>query len=392
MTLVPAKEKLPVEATDAGIRVRDTSQIIDKLYDAVVDLDLWPEVIRNIADAVGAAGSALLSNTQGRGVWVRVDPAARTLFEQRFISRNPMHAYVSRARAKREYRPSVITEHDIAAQIDIRHTEYFNEFLVPFDGPVSLAFDLGVSAKGTTAALNLSRTARKGAFEDAHIEAARTLHPHLMRAFWLSLKLAEKQRTRGGAFSLVEHATFAVMLLDAGGMIVHANAAAERMLRERNGLRVEGRNLCALRSDNTATLQRIITGAAIERKGGNCTISRPMRLPLSVTVTPISDDNTGFFEMMPSAIVCAFDPTMPQSFSTKHLQEMFGLSGAEARVGVKLLEGLDQKEVAAALGVSFFTVRAHLSQIFQKTHTNRQAEFVSLAMRAVNPRLFGAMQ
>ena len=391
LTLYPAREKLRWKPTDAGTRVRDLSPVIDKLYDAVLDVDLWPDAIRDIADAVGATGSALLSNTQGRGVWVRVDPAARALFENRFISRNPMHAYVTRARAREGYRASVITDRDIAEQVDIRRTAYFNEFLLPYDGPVSLALDLGVNPKGSTAALNLSRTKKQGSFDNEHVRAARALHPHLMRAFWLSLKLAERQPLRDGAFALVERSGFAIMVIDGDGRVAHANAAAERLLRERNGLRTEGQFLCALRSDATAALQKLIADAILERKGGSCTIARPARLPLAVTVTP-TGHSPGFFEIAQAAIVCVFDHTSPLTFSAKHLREVFGLSEAEARVGMKLIEGLDQKEIATALGISFFTVRAHLSQIFQKTHTNRQAQFIGLVMRSVNPAFFGTMQ
>jgi DNA-binding CsgD family transcriptional regulator len=388
------REKLAVKQRTAGIAVLDTSPIIDKLYDAVLDFDLWPNAIEDIADALGGGGSALLSNRGTASIWVRFDPGARTLFESRFVNRNPYSEYVARQRRHRRYKPAIWTDHDISTQMDIRATEYFNEYLRPFDFASSLVMDLG--ARTVTAALNVSRAARKDSFGPKEIAIAKVLQPHLTRAFWLSMKLAEKKRRGDGFMQLLDRCMFAVMLLDGDGRILHANPAGDAMLRERNGLRCEGRQLAALRSDATATLQRLLADAvspdADVRKGGSCCIPRPLRLPLTATVTPLRSDRSTLFETNPSAIVCVFDPTAPLSFSTKHLQEMFGLSGAEARVGVKLLEGLDQKEIAAALSISFFTVRAHLSQIFQKTNTNRQAEFVSLVMRTVNPVLFGAMQ
>jgi DNA-binding CsgD family transcriptional regulator len=374
----------------------DTSPIVDKLYEAVLDLDLWPSAIEGMADALGSAGSALLSNTRAGGLWVRVDPAARALFEQRFMSRNPMHAYVTRARATPGYRPSVISDGDVAALIDIRRTDYFHEFLEPFDGPSALAFDLGLNSDGMTAALNLSRTARQGAFADEQIEAARSLHAHLRRAFWLSVKLSENARIGQGMLALFERSDFCIFLLDHEGRISYANKVGDALVRARNGLRCEGRVLCALRSDAAAKLQNLIANAVSPepgiRTGGQCSLPRPMRLPLTATVTPLRADRPALFEANPSAIVCVFDPTSPMTFSPTHLREMFGLSAAEARVAMKLLEGLDQKEIAQALGISFFTVRAHLSQIFQKTHTNRQSEFVALAMRSVSPALFGYTQ
>jgi DNA-binding CsgD family transcriptional regulator len=367
--------------------------IIERLYDAVLDADLWPSALEYVADAFGGAGSALLSNTKATGLWVRVDPAARSLFEKRFLSCNPVHAYVMRARQSPHYRPAVSTDRDIAMIFDLGRTAYYNEFLRPFDGVNSLAMDLGV--RGMTAALNISRTAKQGPFEATQIATANILHPHITRAFWLSVKLAEKARFGDGILQGLEHATFGVLLLDSDGQIAYANKMADSILRERNGLRSEGRNLCALRSDSTAALQKLIAGAIAPnggKTGGSCSIPRPSRLPLSVTVTPLRNDRAALFEANPSAIVCVFDPTSPFSFSTEHLREMFGLSPAEARVALKLLGGLDQKEIAAALGISFFTVRAHLSQIYQKTNTNRQVEFVGLVLRSINSVLFGHVQ
>lgn len=375
--------------------MRDPSPIIEKLYDAVLDFGIWPEVLGQVSDTLGSAGSALLSSSKQAGVWVRVDPDARKLFEQRFMGRNPIHAYATLARNSPNYRPAISTDRDIARVFNLERTAYFNEFLRPYDGIHSLTLDLGV--RNMTAALNLSRTVKQGPFTEKEVEIAHILHSHLTRAFWLSVKLAGERQLNDGMLGMLERATFAAFLIDGTGHLAHMNAMGATMLRERNGLRCESSTLATMRSDTTATLQKLIAGALSTEpgfdKGGTLAIERPRRLPLTVTITPLrSDTQFELFSPAPVAIVCAFDPTSVVTFSAKHLREMFGLSAAEARVGAKLIEGLDQREIAQALGVSFFTVRAHMSQIFQKTHTNRQAEFVSLVMRTVNPALFGSMQ
>lgn len=374
--------------------MRDTSQLVESLYDAVLDFKLWPTVLEDISDALGGAGSALLSSSKQSGVWVRVDPAARSLFESRFVSRNPIHAYVTLARQSPNYRPIIATDRDIAKVFDLSHSDYFHEFLRPYDGVYSLGLDLGV--RNMTAALNISRTMKQGPFTEQELATAEMLHPHLIRAFWLSVRLAERKRVSDGMLELLEQATFAAFVLEENSRIAHMNASAATMLRAHNGLRCQDSMLATLRSDTTASLRKLIANAvgprAGGRMGGTLTVARHARLPLTVTVTPLRGERPGMFASGPSAIVCAFDPTSTTTFSSAHLQEMFGLSAAEARVGVKLLEGLDAKATAQALGISFFTVRAHLAQIFQKTHTNRQAEFVSLVMRSLNPALFETAQ
>ena len=378
-------------AKAAEARVPDISSIIENLYDAVLDFALWPKAIEDVADALSAGATALLSNSGAIGIWLRFDPGARVLFESRFVNRNPYSAFVARQRQRDGYTPAISTDHDISAQMDIKRTEYFNEYLRPFDFASSLVIDLG--ARGMTAALNVSHTTRQGAFTARELAVAHALHPHLMRAFRLSVKLAERQQLSGGVLELLERATFAVFLLDDNGRVAHSNAAGEEMLRTRNGLRSEDSTLATLRGDTTSALHKLVADAVFAkdgRKGGTLSVARHQRLPLTVTVTPLSAARASPFHDTCAAIVCVFDPAMPMTLPAEHLREMFGLTAAEARVAMKLLEGLDQKAIAQALGISFFTVRAHLSQIYQKTHTARQAEFVALVMRSISP--FGRTQ
>jgi len=59
------------------------------------------------------------------------------------------------------------------------------------------------------------------------------------------------------------------------------------------------------------------------------------------------------------------------------LRARFNLTPAEARVAIALSEGDRPTEVAARLNISRTTVAFHLSNIYLKTGTNRQAELVA---------------
>jgi DNA-binding CsgD family transcriptional regulator len=63
------------------------------------------------------------------------------------------------------------------------------------------------------------------------------------------------------------------------------------------------------------------------------------------------------------------------------LRERFGLTPAQAHIALALLDGGGRRDIAARLGISEATVRAHLSQVFEKTDVHRQAELVRLLMR-----------
>lgn len=62
------------------------------------------------------------------------------------------------------------------------------------------------------------------------------------------------------------------------------------------------------------------------------------------------------------------------------LRERYRLTAREARVALLIAEGHVAKEVATMLGVTVFTVRAHLRNIFAKIGVGRQAALVRVVL------------
>ena len=58
--------------------------------------------------------------------------------------------------------------------------------------------------------------------------------------------------------------------------------------------------------------------------------------------------------------------------------DIFGVTLAEARLTLKLLEGLSLTAGAEALGISRNTARTQLSSVFSKTNLNSQTQLVKL--------------
>ncbi len=58
-------------------------------------------------------------------------------------------------------------------------------------------------------------------------------------------------------------------------------------------------------------------------------------------------------------------------------------------MALALLEGGGPRDVAQSLGISFYTVRAHLVRIYAKTATSRQSELVRVMMRVIGADFAG---
>ena len=74
-------------------------------------------------------------------------------------------------------------------------------------------------------------------------------------------------------------------------------------------------------------------------------------------------------------------PGIPQAV---FLENRFGLTPAQARLVIHLVEGDSLRSSAKALGIKYETVRSYLKSVFQKTGTHRQAELVLTVFSAIS--------
>ncbi|MGH7011970.1 MAG: helix-turn-helix transcriptional regulator, partial [Caulobacteraceae bacterium] len=75
------------------------------------------------------------------------------------------------------------------------------------------------------------------------------------------------------------------------------------------------------------------------------------------------------------------DPLADAGISEQRLANVLGLTAAERRVATALFAGKTPKEIAASLGLSFFTIRGHLVRIYEKTGVSRQADLIRVMTR-----------
>jgi DNA-binding CsgD family transcriptional regulator len=73
------------------------------------------------------------------------------------------------------------------------------------------------------------------------------------------------------------------------------------------------------------------------------------------------------------------------SSRSEAIGKMFKLTPTELRVLLAIVEVGGVPEVAAAFGVAETTVRTHVSNLFEKTGTKRQADLVKLVAGYATP-------
>lgn len=363
---------------------------LDLLYAAACTPQHWGPAMEKLADLLGGSSAALsrfnAADGSGSGITARIDPIMPVRYASHFASRNPFSNHKDARAYVRSWTPKIRFHDDFLPREDVVRTEFYNDFLRP--QRIESSMMIGLAASGfETCVLNINHAT--GTFNAAQVALAQCLHPHLRRAFALSctLGVATDAPSHRDLLQTLDAVAHAILLVDADGRVRHANARAALMLGSTSGLRVENGVLAA--SDRSSARQLLAAiGLATapdahRRSAASLGIVRNGTSALHVSVTPLRGGDHGVFATEALAMVTIKDPDASRDAAGERLQSHYGLTPAETRVALALLDGLRPRDAASQLGVSVQTVRNQLQSLYEKTATSRQAELVLLLDRII---------
>jgi DNA-binding CsgD family transcriptional regulator len=111
--------------------------------------------------------------------------------------------------------------------------------------------------------------------------------------------------------------------------------------------------------------------------GGAMALTRTGKQPLHILISPISPGNR-VFPGDAAATIFLDDPETQPLVPTDVLRKLYGLSPAEARLAVLVLQGHSITEAAEIGQVSRETAKSQMSAVFAKTGTRRQGDLIRL--------------
>jgi DNA-binding CsgD family transcriptional regulator len=198
------------------------------------------------------------------------------------------------------------------------------------------------------------------------------LAPHVCRAVAISDIVGRAHRETQTFRALVDGLAAAVVLVDSEGRIVHANHAADALLGRSSVPFGDALNLDRHQLRQLAQRPDTDSSTAIfETDFGTRYVAHCL---------PLSGGAGAFASLHGDPVVAIFvqpanfdPPSIPQG-----LARAFDLTPAELRIALATLQHERVADVAENLGVSEATVKTHLSHIFSKTDTRRQADIVKL--------------
>lgn len=349
------------------VTLEDFSRIVLTVYDAALTPANWPDVMAEISGALGATGCALITTTgPTRG------PKCASIPTEARDSYRDYYCDVDYVLEAVEASPIGLLRTGPEVIDPQAGTEFDADWMRPNDMRDGLFVRLTDTPVATSFLAAASR--RDAPFATAErMKFTTALLPHLQQAL-----RTEAHLSRSGP-DTDQHG---VVVIGRDGTMLQANDHAHRILTGADGLTLEGSTVTAGRPVVNAALRNSIAAALRDPERDGCrghtlTCGRPSgRRPYVLHILPLRDEGS-----TDAALLLIVDSELNVQPARVVLQQLYGLTRAEARVALLLQNGLSPKAIADRLSVSITTIKTHLQHIYAKTETHRQAELVSVLSR-----------
>jgi DNA-binding CsgD family transcriptional regulator len=371
-------------ARPVGMSIRpQRAPIVNAIYTAALDPCAWPTALSAVHRALGGSSVTSLAYVERLGQGglgftnaEYTDPGWHWQAIQAMEPRCPRFQH-----AALNFRPGAIL-HDAQhghdgprGDADPCYQWYDREL----DARFYVAGTLFQSA-GRHAYIAVQRARHTGAVQDADVRLLRELLPHLRRAVEINHALGQARLSRfeGDALEQLPQATAAI---DGSGRLMACNAALIGILRADDGLQLRDQTLHARRPRDDRLLGRLLARAVFGATSAAMPLPRPSgRRAYGLVAAPVPPGEPFFMARTTAALLFVLDPeALPGPLvSSALLADAFDLTPMQARVAGDLGRGRTLDQVAAALGVSRNTVRAHAREVYRQLGLTRQGDLMAL--------------
>jgi DNA-binding CsgD family transcriptional regulator len=358
-----------------------SEKLLDLIYDAATEQELWRSVLTAIADLTSSHGGILYGQSfAARKVYFdyngRLSEECNRVYQDRHMS-NPW----SNAMAPQPVGRIVLSD-EIIPLSSLRSTLFFEEVLRPQDVAHNAMIRLA-GKDGFHAAFNLCRSARQGPFGEGERRLLGALIPHMRRSIQLGFRIDSYRALQQGAFAALDRLSVGVILLDRQARIAYLNAAARAFGGDGGALQLANATVSTVSPPHSQRLGELIRASLRGMPTGSMSLPRPGDGELlTILVSSVRGRDVGRFGDlgMRDAAVLVFivDPANRAGVPQSWIMDAYGLTQAEARVALAASSGLSVPDTASRLGLSTNTIKTHLRRVFAKSGTGRQTELARL--------------
>ena len=365
-------------------------RIMDSLNGAMLDDAGWPGASALIDEAIGAKGSILTFGTDRPDGSVEIHFSKcyfrgvdRSDWQRHFFEHYyPEAENLPRLRKLPDSR--IARTRDLFTEEELKTSRMYNEMLARHDGQDSLNLRLD-GPGGSRIVWGIADPVDPDGWSSSRIDTVSRVVPHVRQYVTMRSALADAEALGTSVAELLGNTRAGVVQLDRGGRIVETNDRARELLRRNDGLSDRGGELRAAAPADDARLQKLLA-QALPRFGeqgasGSMMVRRPSLLArFALHVKPVAKREEEYRSRQVAALMLIVDPVDRARVDPDLVASVLGLTPAESRIAVLLAEGRTPRQVAAATGRGYSTVRSHLKHIYAKLKVSRQFEVAQLVL------------
>lgn len=365
--------------------------IIGDFYDCAIEPSHWPVALERLAGLVGGCESAVAFHSFTRpefqlpAKWNINPEFERAMLENFAISPMiPLAVFSQIDQPQSAFRA--------IGEVEIKQGRWYAQTLGKHGYGDAL---LTLLARSSTQFVGLSVLRRSDQpYFDAHDAAiVRPLCPHIRRATQIADLLdarALESRTLSATLELLQTA---VLMTDDKGRETYANATARRLVEGADALTKSHGTISARDPASAAELRQAIADACngatvdVPSTGVTVTLASSAGRDLVAWVLPLDGglrrDLGATYAARTAIFVRELGDTSP--FPAELFVRRYGISPAECRLLILLVQGMTLQQATETLGIAKATAKTQLSQLFAKTGTSGQADLMRLAVSALAP-------
>jgi DNA-binding CsgD family transcriptional regulator/PAS domain-containing protein len=371
--------------------LEEVSSLISDIYDAALDPTLWVGVLESTARFVGGHAAALFwkdaARKNGDAAYdYGIEPYYRQLYFEKYVKLDPLtigHFFAEVEEA--------VAVADIMSYDEFLETRAYREWGRP-QGLIDV-LNVALDKTATSAAMYcVFRHERDGRVDDEMRGRMRLVVPHIRRSVLIGRVIDLRTAEAASFAETFDSIRDGMVLVDAQGRIVHANASGHALLAEGSVLSAAGRKLAV----NDAGAEQALHDVFLAAGSGDAAVGiKGIAVPLTTHsgeryvahVLPLTSGARRRAGTSYAAVAAVFvhKAALETPLPPEVIAKTFNLTPSELRVLLGIVEVGGVQEMAEAMGIAETTVKTHLRRLYAKTGTARQADLVRLVAGFSNP-------
>jgi DNA-binding CsgD family transcriptional regulator len=371
---------------------KKVSELIGGIYDAALEHDQWPTMLRQIADFVGGHSATIFAKEVAKQEGFvayesgEISDRYKKSYFEKYVKLDPATTGHFFAQVDEP-----ISTEDLVPYDEFVQSQFYLEWAKP-QGLIDFVASVLDKSLTSGAMFGVFRHERDGLVDEGVRRRMRLIVPHIRRSVLIG-RVIDLKTSEAKAYSgIFDHLATAMCLVDGASRIVHANAAGLALLSAGDTLRSVSGKLEAVDRAINAQLGTIFSDAsdgdlAIGTKGIAIPMVDRASAHLVAHVLPLNAGLRGKEGRAFQATAAIFvKPAQTEAQAPPEIiAKTFKLTPTELRIMLAIVEVGGVPEVAVALGIAESTVKTHLSRLYEKTGAKRHADLVKIFANFATP-------